>query len=63
MLGMTVRDLIIELLNYNLDAEVCTSYSETIEISYSGNWISKDSDKKITPIIFIDGCDYIEEDD
>lgn len=62
MLGMTVKDLIIELLNYNLDAEVCTSYSETIRISYSGTWTPKESDKKVTPIVFIDGCDYLEED-
>lgn len=62
--GITVKELIIQLLDYNLDAEVVTSQSETVELSYIGEPNCKDSsDKKRTHFVFIDGCDYIEEDD
>lgn len=59
---MKVKELITELLEYNMDAEVVTSYTETIEISYSECVDVKDrSDKKSTPFVFIDGCD-LEQD-
>jgi len=56
---MKVSELIDELMEYNPNAEVVTSYTETIEISYSGVLgVSDCSDKKTTPFVFIDGCDY-----
>ena len=56
---MKVKELITELLEYNMDAEVVTSYTETIEIGYSECVDVDDcSDKKNTPFVFIDGCDY-----
>lgn len=56
---MKVKELITELLEYNMDAEVVTSYTETIEIGYSECVDVNDcSDKKNTPFVFIDGCDY-----
>ena len=56
---MKVKELITELLEYNMDAEVVTSYTETIEIGYSECVDVNDcSDKKSTPFVFIDGCDY-----
>ena len=56
---MKVKELITELLEYNMDAEVVTSYTETIEIGYSESVDVDDcSDKKNTPFVFIDGCDY-----
>ena len=59
---MIVKELIKELLEYNMDAEVTTSHSETIELSYIGNPKVEDcSDKKQTQIVFIDGCD-LEQD-
>lgn len=61
---MKVSELIHELYNYNQDAEVVTPYSETIRLSYiyldlEGNPM----DSRETPIVFIEGCDYDEEDD
>lgn len=57
--GITVRDLIKELMEYNMDTEVVISTSETIEISYTGVTDNGDtSDKLVTPFVFIDGCDY-----
>lgn len=59
---MKVRELIKELLDYNLDAEVVTSHTETVEVCYSGEWgVTDGSDKKSTPFVFIDGCD-LEQD-
>lgn len=56
---MNVRELIENLLMYNLDAEVCTSYTESIEIGYvDESTIGEYFDKTNTPIVFIDGCDY-----
>ena len=58
---LKVRDLIKELLDYNPDAEVVTSQTETIEISYIGEPFTEDcSDKLNTLFVFIDGCDYEE---
>lgn len=55
---MKVKELITELLEYNLDAEVVTSYSETVELSYIGTkGVKNCSDKKDTQFVFIDGCD------
>lgn len=60
--GITVRELIKELLDYNLDAEVVTSQTETVEVSYIGSFDDADcSDKKSTPLVFIDGCDYVKD--
>ena len=61
---MKVYELIRELCNYNQDAEVVTPHSETICIGY----IATDSecniyDQRDTLIVFIEGCDYVEEDD
>ena len=45
-----------------MDAEVVTSYTETIEIGYVECRDVKDcSDKKDTPIVFIDGSDYVQD--
>ena len=60
---MKVYELIRQLCNYNQDAEVVTSYTETIKIGYlftdaEGNPL----DQRETPFVFIDGCDYNEED-
>lgn len=55
---MNVRELITLLLEYNLDAEVCTSYSETIEIGYvDESTMGEFFDRTNTPIVFIDGVD------
>lgn len=54
---MKVKELITKLLDYNMDAEVVTNYSETIEIGY----IDNDYGKAKTPFVFIDGCD-LEQD-
>lgn len=61
---MRVSELIHKLYNFNQDAEVTTPYSETIELSYicidtEGNPL----DSRETPIVFIEGCDYEQEDD
>ena len=56
---MKVRELVKWLMDYNMDAEVTTSYSETIEVSYID--MNGQYDKSSTPVVFIDGCD-IEED-
>lgn len=55
---ITVKDLIKELLEYNMNAEVVTAHSETIMVSC----IDADTiDKKTTPFVFIDGCDYVKD--
>lgn len=61
---MKVSELIHKLYNFNQDAEVTTPYSETITISYiyideMGNPL----DSRETPVVFIEGCDYEQEDD
>ena len=61
---MKVSELITKLMNYNQDAEITTPYSETIDLSYicidnEGNPL----DSRETPIVFIELCDYEEEDD
>ena len=53
---VSVKELIKELLNYNLDAEEVTSTSETIQLGFIGET------KEDTKIVFIDGCDYYEDD-
>lgn len=58
---MTVRDLIEELIQYNMDAEVTTPYSETIEIGYLFG--EAGFTKLTTPLVFIRGSDYVCEDD
>lgn len=50
-----IRDLIIQLLEYNLDAEITTPYSETIALSYI---CENNATKKTTNLVFIEGCDY-----
>lgn len=58
---MNVRELIENLLLYNLDAEVCTSHSESIEIGYiDESTIGETFTRENTPIVFIDGCDNEE---
>ena len=57
---MKVRELIKELLNYNMDAEVSNRHYETVEIGYvCGN---DEFGKENTPMVFINGCDLINED-
>lgn len=61
---MKVSELIHKLYNFNQDAEITTPYSETIELSYicideEGNPI----DSRETPLVFIEWCDYDQEDD
>lgn len=61
---MKVSELITKLMNYNQDAEITTPYSETIGLSYicfdnEGNPL----DSRETPIVFIELCDYEEEED
>lgn len=61
---MKVRELIKVLLDFNMEAEVTTDWSETVNVSYSARTdCNDDSDKKDTPYVFIDGCDLNEEDD
>jgi hypothetical protein len=58
---MKVKELIVQLLDYNLDAEVVTNHTETVELSYIGDPLVKDcSDKQSTPFVFIDGCDLVD---
>lgn len=54
---MKVKDLIIELLEYNMDAEVTCSTHETINVAYISSTENELYDKSDTPIVFIDGCD------
>ena len=61
---MKVSELIHKLYNFNQDAEVTTPYFETIELGYicidsEGNPI----DSRETPLVFIQGCDYVQEED
>ena len=58
---MTVRDLIEKLIQYNMDAEVVTPHSETVEIAYLFG--EEEYTKQTTPLVFIQGCDYVCEDD
>ena len=60
---MNVEELIHLLGKYNGDAEVVTSHSETIKVSHISNVDGKEFNIKNTPFVFIDGCDYVEEDD
>jgi len=54
---MIVRELIEELLTYNLDAEVVTDHSESVCVGYIEGSRGLRFDKSNTPIVFIDGCD------
>lgn len=61
---LKVKELIEILWNYNQDAEITTPYSETIDVSYicidnDGNPV----DSRETPLVFIELCDYEDEDD
>lgn len=61
---MKVKDLIMKLYDYNQEAEITTPYSETIDLSFicmdlEGNPLSS----RETPIVFIELCDYEDEDD
>ena len=61
---MKVSELIMKLYDYNQDAEITTPYSETIDLSFicfdeEGNPIGS----RETPLVFIEGCDYVQEDD
>lgn len=63
-----VRELIKTLLDYNLDAEVSNKYFETVEVGYTNEaYNHKDElvsfEKHNTPVVWIDGCDYVKEDD
>lgn len=55
---MRVKELITLLLDYNLDAEVVTSHSETVEIGHIDDGCGKEK----TPFVFIDGCDLEQPD-
>lgn len=58
---MIVSELIEQLKSYNPDAEVTTTYSETIELGYvdcDGRYTERD-----TPIVFVLGRDWVIEDD
>ena len=55
--GMIVRELIEELLTYNLDAEVVTDYSESVRVGYIEETDNEHFNKSNTPFVFIDGCD------
>ena len=61
---MKVKELIEKLWDFNQDAEVTTPYSETIELAYirfdeNHNPIGS----RETPLVFIQGCDYEQDDD
>lgn len=58
---MKVSELIDELKNYNSDAEITTTYSETIELGF----IDGDGEysKEDTPLVFVLGRDWVNEDD
>ena len=57
---MLIEELISELSSFNPKAEITTPYSETIELS----WICADGeDKDTTEMVFIEGCDFIVEDE
>ena len=59
---MKVKELITELLEYNMDADVTTPYSETIELGYiSGADATDEFDRKSTPLVFINGCDWEQD--
>jgi len=55
---LKVKELIEKLWDFNQNAEVVTSHSETIEIGY----IDDGCGKAKTPLVFIDGCD-LEQDE
>ena len=61
---MKVRELIKELLDYNMDAEVSNRHYETGESGYVCGKIDGNDEfgKENTPIVFINGCDLINED-
>ena len=54
---MIVRELIEELLMYNLDADVVTDTSETVCVGYIDKVDGEHYSKNNTPLVFIDGCD------
>lgn len=56
---MKIKDLIIRLLDYNMDAEVCGKYFESVEIGHIDH--NGRFDKKNTPLVFIQGCDLDTE--
>lgn len=65
---MIVRELIKKLLDYNLDAEVCNKHFETVEVGYTDKAYNHKEelvhfDQSDTPVVWIDGCDYVQEDE
>lgn len=65
---MIVRELIKTLLDYNMDAEVCNKYFETVEVGYTDEGYNHKEelvsfDQSNTPIVWINGCDYVKEDE
>lgn len=65
---MKVRELIKTLLDYNLDAEVSNKHYETIEVGYTDEAYNHKEElvsfgPHNTPIVWIDGCDYVQEED
>lgn len=65
---MIVRELIKTLLDYNLDAEVSNKYFETIEVGYTDQGYDENNEpvsfnQSNTPFVWINGCDYVQEDE
>lgn len=58
---MIVSELIEQLKSYNPNAEVTTTYSETIELAYVD--ANGEHTKEDTPIVFVLGRDWVIEDD
>ncbi|MBP5421691.1 MAG: hypothetical protein J6Y78_04515 [Paludibacteraceae bacterium] len=58
---MIVSELIEELKRYNPDAEVTTTYSETIELGFMDG--DGEYSKEDTPLVFVLGRDWVIEDD
>lgn len=64
---MRVIELINELLDYNPNAEIATKHYETICLGYTAEGHNHKGeiihfDKETTPIVWIDGCDEVEDD-
>jgi len=53
---MKVKELITELLEFNLNAEVTLTTSEDIQLSYINGTGDNEFDKASSPVVFIEGC-------
>lgn len=60
---MKNKDLINQLKEFNLNAEVTLTTSEDIFVSYIDNGGGKKFDKSNTPFIFIEPCDLVDYED